>query len=168
MYRQIVEFGNEGIWVFDLDGATAYVNERMASMLAYTVDEMASMSLLDVLDDVGRHQAADFLARQRRAGGTTESAECLLLRRDGEPVWTVVSHSPWQDQDGTYLGLIAFVSDITERRRPSDELRRREEQLAEAQRVARVGSREWGIGANELHWSAEMHRTNTVSRARRL
>jgi PAS domain S-box-containing protein len=132
LYRQIVESGYEGIWVFDLDGTTAYVNARMAAMLGYTVAEMASISLLDVLDDEGREQGAAFLARQREAGGTTESAECLLLRRDGEPVWTVISHSPWQDQDGAYLGLIAFVNDITERRRLSEELRRREEQLAEA------------------------------------
>ena len=158
LYRQIVESGNEGIWVFDLDGTTAYVNARMASMLGYTVEEMASISLLEVLDDEGRDQGAAFLARQREAGGTTESAECLLLRRDGEPVWTVISHSPWQDQSGRYLGLIAFVNDITERRRLSDELRRREEQLAEAQRVAHLGSWEWDIEADELQWSDEMYR----------
>lgn len=158
MYRQIVESGNEGIWVFDLDGTTAYVNARMASMLGYTVEEMASISLLEVLDDDGRDQGAAFLARQRQAGGTTESAECLLLTRDGQPVWTVISHSPWQDQSGAYLGLIAFVNDITERRRLSDELRRREEQLAEAQRVGHLGSWEWNVGANELQWSDELYR----------
>ena len=158
LYRQIVESGNEGIWVFDLDGTTAYVNARMASMLGYTVEEMASISLLEVLDDEGRDQGAAFLARQRQAGGTTESAECLLLTRDGQPVWTVISHSPWQDQNGAYLGLIAFVNDITERRRLSDELRRREEQLAEAQRVGHLGSWEWTIGANELQWSDELYR----------
>ncbi|HEU5484131.1 MAG TPA: PAS domain S-box protein, partial [Microlunatus sp.] len=163
MYRQIVECGNEGIWVFDLEGATAYVNERMAGMLGYTVEEMASISLLDVLDDVGRDQGADFLARQRRAGGTTESAECLLLRSDGKPIWTVVSHSPWQGADGTYLGLIAFVNDITERRRLSDALRRREEQLAEAQRVARLGSWEWDLTTNEIHWSDELYRVFRIS-----
>ena len=127
-------------------------------MLGYTVEEMASISLLEVLDDEGRDQGAAFLARQREAGGTTESAECLLLRRDGEPVWTVISHSPWQDQSGRYLGLIAFVNDITERRRLSDELRRREEQLAEAQRVAHLGSWEWNIAADELQWSDELYR----------
>ena len=165
LYRQIVESGNEGIWVFDLDGTTAYVNARMASMLGYTLEEMASISLLDVLDDEGRDQGAAFLARQRRAGGTTESAECLLLRRDGQPVWTVISHSPWLDQNGTYLGLIAFVNDITERRRLSDELRRREEQLAEAQRVAHLGSWEWDIDADELQWSDELYRIFQLSPA---
>ena len=135
MYRQIVESGNEGIWVLDLDGRTVYVNERMAGMLGYTIGEMASITVLDVLDDVGRSQGAEFLARQRVAGGTTESAECLLLRRDGGHVWTVISHSPWTDDDHNHLGLIAFVSDITERRRLSDALHRREAQLSEALRT---------------------------------
>jgi two-component system sensor histidine kinase/response regulator len=158
LYRQIVESGNEGIWVFELDGTTAYVNARMAGMLGYSVEEMASISLLEVLDEEGRDQGAAFLARQREAGGTTESAECLLLRRDGEAVWTVISHSPWRDHNGTYLGLIAFVNDITERRRLSDELHRREEQLAEAQRVAHLGSWEWDVGADRLQWSDELYR----------
>ena len=135
MYRQIVESGNEGIWVWDLDGSTVYVNERMASMLGYSVAQMTSITVLDVLDDIGRSQGADFLARQRLAGGTTESAECLLLRRDGGHVWTVISHSPWMDDDDNHLGLIAFVSDITERRRLSDALQRRELQLSEALRT---------------------------------
>ncbi len=157
-YRQIVESGNEGIWVFDLHGRTAYVNLRMAQMLGYSVAEMMQLSLFDVLDDDGRDQGAAFLARQRAEGGTTESAECLLLRRDGEPVWTVVSHSPWLDDDGSVRGLIAFVNDITERRRLGDALRRREEQLAEAQRVAHLGSWEWDIAADELVWSDELYR----------
>ncbi|GAA3697432.1 hypothetical protein GCM10022204_11820 [Microlunatus aurantiacus] len=158
MYHQIVECGNEGIWVFDLDGRTAYVNLRMAQMLDYSVPEMTARSLLDVLDEQGREQGAAFLARQRAEGGTTESAECLLLRRDGEAVWTVVSHSPWLDQDGTLRGLIAFVNDITDRRRLDEALRRREEQLAEAQRVARLGSWEWVVGTDHLTWSDELYR----------
>lgn len=156
--QQIVESGNEGIWLFDLDGRTVYVNERMASMLDYTIEEMASISLLDVLDEVGRDQGADFLARQRQAGGTTESVESLLLRRGGEPIWTAVRHSPWQDEDGTLLGVIAFIDDITEQRRLGEALRRREEQLAEAQRVARLGSWEWIFETRELHCSDEMYR----------
>ena len=83
---------------------------------------------------------------------------CQLSPVRVEPVWTVISHSPWQDQSGRYLGLIAFVNDITERRRLSDELQRREEQLAEAQRVAHLGSWEWNIAADELQWSDELYR----------
>jgi PAS domain S-box-containing protein len=39
-FRTIVETSREGIWMLDDSGITVYVNERMAQMLGYTVQEM--------------------------------------------------------------------------------------------------------------------------------
>ena len=162
-YAQIVQGGNQGIWVFALDGATVYANDTFAEMVGYTPGEIGCLSLIDVLDDVGKIQGADFLARQRATGGTTESVECLLVRRDGTSLWTLVSHSPWRDEDGRHRGVIAFVSDITDRRRLNEELQRSKDQLAEAQRVSHLGSWEWEIASDQLRWSDELFRIFGVS-----
>src|SRR5439155_20514860 len=45
-----------------------------------------------------------------------------------------------------------------ERKRTEDALRKRELQLAHAQRVARIGSWEWDIGENQVAWSDELYR----------
>ena len=156
--RQIVECGNQGIWVMDLDGCTVYANSKLADMLGYPVDEVRSLLLSDLLDEVGKVQAADFFRRQRQLDGTTETSESMLLRSDGAPVWTSISHSPWRSADGELLGLIAFVTDITDRRRVDEELRRRDEQFAEAQRVAHLGSWEWEVAADQIRWSDELYR----------
>ena len=82
----------------------------------------------------------------------------MLLRRDGVPIWISINHGPWNSDDGRYLGLVFFVTDVTNRRRLHDELQRREDQLARTQRAAGLGSWEWDIPPSEVRWSDELYR----------
>ena len=43
-YRRIVETATEGIWMIDADNKTTFVNQEMARMLGYTVEELADRS----------------------------------------------------------------------------------------------------------------------------
>src|SRR4029077_3352713 len=47
------------------------------------------------------------------------------------------------------------VQDITERKRAQEELKRSEERLAAAQKMAHIGSWEWDVITNEVVWSDE-------------
>jgi PAS domain S-box-containing protein len=49
-------------------------------------------------------------------------------------------------------------SEVTERREAERRLQQQERQLAEAQRLARIGSWEWRIPENRVTWSEEMYR----------
>jgi len=53
---------------------------------------------------------------------------------------------------GTQLGR------VVERRRAEEKIRASQQQLAEAQRVARIGSWEWDVHTDEVNWSAELYR----------
>ena len=50
-YRQIVNTAQEGIWVFDAEDRTTFVNKYMARMLGYAEHEMISRPLSDFLYD---------------------------------------------------------------------------------------------------------------------
>ncbi|MFX0116543.1 MAG: PAS domain S-box protein, partial [Candidatus Hodarchaeota archaeon] len=52
---------------------------------------------------------------------------------------------------------VSIGRDITERKLAGEKLKRRESQLAEAQRIARLGSWEWNIKGNQTTWSDEMY-----------
>ncbi len=158
LFQQILERGNQGVWVLDAHGATVYANENLAVILGVPLAEMASLSLLDVLDPDGKLQATTFLARQWKAGGTRETSDTMFVRPDGVSVWTSINHGPWLSDDGRYLGLIFFVTDVTSRRRLHDELQHREDQLADAQRAAHLGSWEWEMASDEIRWSDELYR----------
>ena len=55
--------------------------------------------------------------------------------------------------------LLAYTwRDVTDRYRADERIRASEERLAEAQRIAHVGSWEWDIPANQVSWSDEVGR----------
>src|SRR5215208_5636458 len=65
---------------------------------------------------------------------------------------------PLSDPGGVVVGTIGLAIDVTERKRAEEALARREQQLAEAQRLAQVGSWEFDFTTNRLSWSEEEHR----------
>jgi PAS domain S-box-containing protein len=123
-YRMIVETALEGIWAFDADGGTTYVNERMAQLLGRPAAELVGLSMREFLDDEGRATAGLNGARSRT--GISEQHDLKLVRDDGTFVWAMISSRPLLGDDGEYVGSIALVTDLTERRRTEAALREAE------------------------------------------
>ncbi|MEO5356383.1 MAG: PAS domain S-box protein [Nitrospirae bacterium YQR-1] len=113
-YRQIVELAQEGIWVIDKDSVTTFVNQKMADMLGYTVDEMTGTELFRFMDIRGIEITKRNI--QRRKEGITEQHDFEFTRKDGKRIYTILSASPIMDENGKYEGAIALVNDITERK----------------------------------------------------
>lgn len=126
-FRRIVETANEGIWQVDAGSRTSFVNRRMAEMLGYAPEELlgrppSDFVVVEERADVERRMA---IARQ----GLPDSYERRFLRRDGSEVWTLLKSSPVRSPDGALAGLLAMVSDITERKSAEEAIRRSEENL---------------------------------------
>jgi PAS domain S-box-containing protein len=72
--------------------------------------------------------------------------------------WVSHSTGPLLNAAGEIIGVIATLRDITERKKSEDTLRRSAVNLADAQRIAHLGSWEWQILENKLSWSDETYR----------
>ncbi len=123
-YRRIVQTAEEGIWMIDAATVTTFVNPKMASMLGYTVEEMIGRPMYDFMDDRARAVAAENV--RRREQGISEQHDFRLRRKDGSDLWTAMSTSAAIGDDGAYVGALAMVTDITERRLAEDALRESE------------------------------------------
>lgn len=110
-YQYITETLLEGIWVIDQNSRTYYVNERMANMLGYTVEEMLGKSLFEFMDEEGK--AIAFRLIDRRRQGIREQHEFKFQQKTGETVWAMLSTNPIYDDAGHYIGGIALLTDIT-------------------------------------------------------
>ncbi len=119
-YRTIVETAQEGIWQIDAESKTTFVNQKMAEMLGYTVEEMQGCSLLAFMDDEGREMVAQNVERRRQ--GIAEQHEFKFLRKPGGVVWTLLSTLPLFDSAGTYAGAFAMVTDISDRKQSENQL----------------------------------------------
>ncbi|MGA9858081.1 MAG: PAS domain-containing protein [Solirubrobacteraceae bacterium] len=89
---------------------------------------------------------------ERALAGEPQLFDRTLIDVSGEPRHTQASYIPDVDNGGV-RGLVVLVTDITEHKRAQDELRESREQLAEAERVARIGSWEWDITSDRVTWS---------------
>ena len=124
-YRQLIEGLHEGIWVIDENACTTFVNDRMAEMLGYTVEEMVGRHLFSFMDKRGVTMCRRYLERCRQ--GITEQHELEFLRKDGTRLYATIETSPITDDDGTYRGAITGIMDITKRKQAEERLRESEE-----------------------------------------
>ncbi len=77
---------------------------------------------------------------------------------DGRTIWLRTSKVPLRDTGGNVFGLLGIYEDITEQKRATLALKHSETSLAEAQRIAHLGSWELDLATNKLTWSDEIYR----------
>ena len=148
----------DGIWIFDDDGITTYANRRMAQMLGRRQEEMPGTRFVDFFDAAGSPIFWEWFGEMLRTGRGRENFEAYFFRPDGSTVWGLLSSAPVHDATGRRTGWLHRVAPYTERKLLVDSLRASEQQLAQAQRVARLGSWQRDIDTDEMVWSDEMYR----------
>src|ERR671923_711528 len=80
-YQKLVETAHEGIWMVDVQDRTTFVNQRMADLLGYTVDEMQGRSPSEFyFTEEGRAERAQHRERVRQ--GLRESREVVYRRQN--------------------------------------------------------------------------------------
>ena len=121
---KIIETAQEAIWIVDSKANTTYVNQRLAEMLGYTTDELMGRSVFNFVDDADRLEGSRYLERGR--SGIKEQHDFRFRRKDGSELWTMVSTTPLFDSTGVFVGGLAMLIDITERRRSEEALRQSE------------------------------------------
>jgi PAS domain S-box-containing protein len=113
LFQRIVATTQEGIWLFDVEGKTSYVNQQMSDMLGYSVAEMLGRSLLDFVDNETRTAIAVSLARQHGLRGQHDLRFCC---RSGDSLWAIVSATSMFNEDGEFISTLVMVTDVTERK----------------------------------------------------
>jgi PAS domain S-box-containing protein len=149
----IVQGAQDAIVGIDGHGTITTWNPAAERLFGFTAAEAVGRPLTLVLPP----GAAGDLAPAARVmrGEAVPPYEAMRTRKDGAALDVVVSLSAIQ-ADGRVIGVSAVFRDITERRK----LQR---QLAEAQRLAHVGSWEWEIATDQLTWSDELYRLHGLA-----
>lgn len=149
LYREIVETSKDGMWVFDLDGRLLHANRACAELMGVAFEEVLERTAFDFLDEQGRAEFAAHLDDLRAGRFNEAEVEVQWVRLDGERRWVLVTETPLHDATGL-MGVLHRMTDFTERRDVVEQLTASEERLAEAQRIARMGSLSWDLATGEM------------------
>ena len=154
-FRLTVEEAPIGIAVLSLTGRYRRVNKMLGEILGYSEAELLELRWQDVThpDDLEE----DVALRDALVAGTLTRYEMdkRYVRKDGSIVRANVGGALIRDADGAPWYFISRVQDMTERIAAEEALRASEQQLAEAQRIARVGSWELDLATDRVRGSAE-------------
>jgi PAS domain S-box-containing protein len=158
-YRRIFETASEGIWEHDEDLKTTYINERMAKMIGYTVEEMEGKPVTDFMFE---EDIPDYLLKaENRKKGLAEVYECRFVKKDGTTLWTLLSATPVIDGD-RFKGSYAMLTDITERKQTEAALQKSEELLSASQHLAKMGGWEFDVKQGKSFWNEELYRIHEI------
>lgn len=180
-YRSIVETATEGIWIGNTEGKTTYVNQKLTEMVGYSQEEMLGKFAWDFTDEEGKPIIKQNIEKRRY--GIDESYEFKFVHKDGSPLWAIVSSKSLFETDGKFAGSMSMLTDITRQKNVEvklketlnnlenlvkqrtaelenayNSLKKSEESLSEAQKMAHLGNWEWDATTNDTYWSEELYR----------
>jgi len=138
-------------------GEIELVNRQVLEYFGKTSEELKQWAINDV------HHPEDLpraIAAWRRAMETGEPLdfETRNLGADGTYHWFHVRSHPQRDAEGRIVRWYSLVTDIDERKRAEEDIRRSEAYLTEAQRLSRTGSFGCRVSSGEMFWSDETFR----------
>ena len=149
-FRALTDATFEAIVVIE-EGRVLDVNRAYTEMFGREPAEVVGRSALEVVAP----ESAD-LVRRNMLSGNEEPYEAVGLRGDGTRFDMEI-----RGRQFLYQGRdvrVTAIRDVTERKKAETEMRKSKASLAEAQRIARLGSWEWDVKTGEVSWSDETYR----------
>jgi PAS domain S-box-containing protein len=147
-----------GSWAFNPSGFFSYWSRELLRI--YGLDPAQEAPSLEEYLALIHPQDREFM-RSLIKKMVAEALECdvtkRIVRPDGEIRYIRCVGVPVVE-DGTLQGIIGTAMDVTEHELLTQELRRREAYLADAQRLSQTGSFGWRPDSGEIVWSDETYR----------
>jgi PAS domain S-box-containing protein len=158
--QQLVDAVPQHMIVLAGDGQPLYANKVALDFYGFTLEECLNQS--SIKQKVHPDDLTSYLDT-RQCGitsGAPFAAEVRLRSRDGEYRWFLILFNPLRDEQGHLVRWYATATDIQDRKKAEEALRRSEAYLAEAQRLSHTGSWAHDVVRKEIiYWSRETYRT---------
>jgi two-component system, cell cycle sensor histidine kinase and response regulator CckA len=158
-FRFLVESVDDyAIFGLDPKGRVTTWNSGAERFKGYRADEIIGQhfSCFYTPEDIRNGLPQELLRHAAEEGRIRD--EGWRVRKDGTRFFAETVITALWDKAGTLRGFSKITRDITERRRLDEKLRRSQEQLVEAQRLAHLGNWEWDLDQNTMSWSDELYR----------
>jgi len=148
-----------GSWVWDVVASQVFWSDELFRILGYDAERDAPTT-----ENFFAAVHPEDLPRVRMhsqnlvATGVAAHVDCRVRWRDGMMRYVSMSGASLFDDQGVLQRVVGTVLDVTEARLAARETERALSLLAEAQRIAQLGSWVFELSTGRLEWSAQMLR----------
>jgi PAS domain S-box-containing protein len=144
-------------WSNDPDGHVDFLNHRWLEFTGLTAEQAGGWGWSSAIH---RDDARALVAywQQALAAGTEVDIEARMRRFDGEYRRFLFRANPLRDGSGNIVKWYGTNTDIEDRKRVEEELRRSEAFLAEGQRLNLTGTFSWRLDTGEITVSHQFYR----------
>ncbi len=125
-YRSLIENIKLGLMEVDLEERILFANRSFCEITGYSLSEILGKKASEIFlvegDDESRTQIDS--ANQKRLEGESSAYELKVKRKDGTPIWVIISGTPIKNEKGEIIGSVGIHNDITPKKQ--EELERQE------------------------------------------
>ncbi len=118
-YRRVIERSNDGIAIIQ-DGLFCYTNPQLAAMLGYSVTEIPSIPVFNLIVVEDRTKVRENYKRRLAGEPVTARYETYAIRKDGEHL-AIEINSGLMEYEGRQAVLV-FIRNVSEQKKASQEL----------------------------------------------
>jgi PAS domain S-box-containing protein len=154
------------VWSASPDGAVEYINQRWLTYTGFTLEEARGWGFINAFHPEDRISVRNLtsVGACGAASASGTKTEARLRGVDGKYRWFQGCAIASRDEAGNIVRWYGTTTDIDDRKRAEDALRRSETYLAEAQRLSVTGSFGWRVASGDIVWSEETYRIFAVDR----
>ncbi|MDF2962424.1 MAG: two-component sensor histidine kinase [Paenibacillus sp.] len=151
-HEQIALHSPDIITFTDPDGFCMYASSSMRTLLGYEPEELIGGRLFDIF------HPEDRAAFQFYTFADSDKLTCRVRHKNGHYVWFETMIKSIRNEQGALESVAGFGRDISDRVHTEQALIRSQKDLAEAQKIASIGSWDWDIRKDEVVWTEELFR----------
>lgn len=154
--RAVFESRMIGHLFWEADGSITDANDAFLEMMGYTRDDVLSRPLnwRDMTPPEYREQD-DRALQEVLDTGVLAPIEKEYIRKDGTRIPILLGAATFPQP---YEGGVAFVIDVTARKRAEKALLESNRRLTRAKQVTGLGIIDWNLKTEEIYWSRETYR----------
>jgi PAS domain S-box-containing protein len=140
------------------DGVIVYTNPRFDSVFGYDPGELVGkhVSIVNAPGEKSPEDTANEIIKSLKQAGVWEG-EVHNIRKDGISFWCHADVSTFKHPQYGEV-WISVNRDITERKQAEEALRKSQEQLRNAHRLAHIGVWNWIADTDTVTWTEELYR----------
>lgn len=127
--RGAFEHSAMGMALVSPEGKWFRVNKALCDMLGYSPEELKDMHFKEITHEEDREEGIEFMKEAMHTDANVYRAEKRYIKKGGDQIWVNLNVSSVRDARGQLLYFVTQTEDITEKKKLTEQLQVREEQL---------------------------------------